>query len=774
MATGSEHKSKTVTIGNRIDNTIIWITVATVFLVPLTFGVFRVTATYSELKILTLHLMAMLIVILWSWRTVLWSYERKQTGSEIGSWDLVTWAGSNPARWAIVAVAITAVFQVASTLLSPLTIISFFGGDEARTGYNLYDSLSMLIIFFTIALRFRSRRQIGFLLWAVIASGTLAAIYGVTQHFGWAVLGYAGTADQGRVISSFGNTLNFGAFMVMTIPCTLAMVYHTRCDKTLWISPLTIALSIQLAGIWFTGGRGAYTGLLMGMIVFFMLGLYTLGAKRVARSATVFVVGIFFTIIIAALPSPHSGPSLERTLNRSFELQQIAGRPDYLKTSSTEIVGGLRGRLQIWDGSLEIARSWPAPGPESPATRLLRPVFGLGPDMFVYSYPLVGPPQPRLQSVDHVHNYPLQILMEQGYAGFILLVATAGLILIAASRTVQTAKRDPVQLQKWTVPLLALIPAVLGKMVEMQAGVNRISDLTTTFALAAGVIVLFELVNSGNVSSTRDPVNGSGSARSHRIIFGGTFIIAVVLTVSLITLFSSWDLRRLSASRSIAMTWDSEDQSIKASGWADGQAKAPERESFTHTLANSYLREAELAYDQGYTEPAIEYAKIARELLLEYENLDPFEWDVQMLLAKSVSRLVAWGELQYIDEMADRYQRTAEFYPMYPSIVGTAATALTSVDRHELAIYYADKAIEAEATTQPWSKAWYAKGRALFELGREEEAITALKIGTEKQPGWEGSLLCHQVLGQIYTVRGEEKLAEFHRSQGAGPILFKE
>ena len=769
LATGSEHKSKTVTIGNRIDDAIIWITVATVFLVPLTFSVFRVTATYSEPKILTLHLMATLIVILWSWRIVLRSSEREQTGSETGSWDLFTWAGSNPARWTIAAVAVMAVFQVASTLLSPLTIISFFGGDEARTGYNLYDSLSMLVIFFAIALRFRSRRQIGFLLWAVISSGTLAAIYGVTQHFGWELLGYS--ADQARVISSFGNTLNFGAFMVTTIPCTLAMVYHTRCDNKLWIAPLTIALGIQLAGIWFTGGRGAYIGLLMGMIVFFALGLYTLGARRVARSATVFVLGIVLASIISALPSPHDGPSLERTLNRTYELQQITGKTT---TASTEIVGGLKGRLQIWGGSFEIAKSWPVLGSESPAARLLRPVFGLGPDMLVYSYPLVGQPQPRLQSVDHVHNYPLQILMEQGYAGFILLAATAGLILISASRTVQTAKRDHEQLQKWTVPLLALIPAVLGKMVEMQAGVNRISDLTTTFALIAGIIILYELVNSGNVSSKKDPADGSDNALSHRITFGGTFIIAVVLTVSLITLFSSWDLRRLSASRSIATTWDSADQSIKASGWAAGQAKAPERESFTHTLANSYLREAELAYDQGYTESAIEYVKIARDLLLEYENLDPFEWDVQMLLAKTVSRLVAWGELQYSDEMANRYQRTAEFYPMYPSIVGTAATALTSVDKHELAIYYADKAIEMEATTQPWSKAWYAKGRALFELGREEEAIAVLKIGTEKQPGWEGSLLCHQVLGQIYHLRGEDDLAEFHRSQGAGPILFKE
>jgi hypothetical protein len=74
----------------------------------------------------------------------------------------------------------------------------------------------------------------------------------------------------------------------------------------------------------------------------------------------------------------------------------------------------------------------------------------------------------------------------------------------------------------------------------------------------------------------------------------------------------------------------------------------------------------------------------------------------------------------------------------------------------------------------PRTKASYAKGRALFELGREEETIAFLKIDTGKQPEWEGSLLSHQVLGQIYRLRRENELAEFHKFQGTGPILFKE
>ena len=130
--------------------------------------------------------------------------------------------------------------------------------------------------------------------------------------------------------------------------------------------------------------------------------------------------------------------------------------------------------------------------------------------------------------------------------------------------------------------------------------------------------------------------------------------------------------------------------------------------------------------------------------------------------------------LEYAQELADRSRRIVELYPSYPTLVGTAATAMTSVGLHELAIEYADRVIAVEETTQPWSKAWYAKGRALFELGREDEAITALITATEKQPGAEGALLAHQVLAEIYRIRGETELSEYHKEQGAGAITFEE
>jgi tetratricopeptide (TPR) repeat protein len=61
------------------------------------------------------------------------------------------------------------------------------------------------------------------------------------------------------------------------------------------------------------------------------------------------------------------------------------------------------------------------------------------------------------------------------------------------------------------------------------------------------------------------------------------------------------------------------------------------------------------------------------------------------------------------------------------------SVVMASLGNHERAIQYAEQAIATEATTKPWAKAWYAKGRSLFELGREEEAIEALMTANRKR-----------------------------------------
>ena len=159
-----------------------------------------------------------------------------------------------------------------------------------------------------------------------------------------------------------------------------------------------------------------------------------------------------------------------------------------------------------------------------------------------------------------------------------------------------------------------------------------------------------------------------------------------------------------------------------------------------------------------------------RDMLLVYERRDPLELDVQIGLSKTTSTLAEWGYNEYLDELIYRGQKLATIAPAYPTLLGTSATAMSSVGLHKLALEYAEMAISTEEKTKPWSKAWYAKGRSLFELGQEEEAILALTTATEKEPGTEGAILAHKILGGIYYERGDHDLSELHIKLGNADI----
>ena len=750
-----------------------WITLGALFIIPLIFSYFKIVAVFTELKLITLHLAAGLIAMLWLWQSVFRRTETRGRQDNQVNWDLLRWAGRNPVRWALISAVVWVFAQIASTLLSPLPIISFFGGDEARSGYNLYDSLSLFVLFLSVALRFRSRRSLELLAYTLIASGTIAAAYGIAQHFGWDPIGE--NAGRTRVIASFGNTLNFGAYMVMTIPATLAMVYRDRKRRGVWLALIVGALGLQLSGLWFSGGRGPFVAAAASLGTFFIIAA-TLGSYRaVAKSAVVLAFSGIIAAVIISLPSPQGDIGLQRALS--------IGSPLGSGGTSTDIVGGLAGRLNIWESTLKLATRWDVPVQEPVVNSMLRPAFGFGQDMFVYSFRFASKPQTQLAQLDNTHNYELQILMEQGFVGLLGFAGLAGLLAVAVFAIVRRLRSAGRNIDLTGVLLLALLPAMIGKMVELQTGVPRVSDLAMNFALFGAAIALYELVSrqleaddEANAPSEKPATDGSPLAltASNQLVLGSTLLAAVLATAVLLTVFVGWDMRRLSASVALAAKHDSPSLDERARAWASAQEQAPERESFTHNLADQYFKVAKEQRGLGNENESMRLILIGRDLLIEYEKRDPFEWDAQIGLSKMAATLTEWGNLEYTRELTDRSRRIVELYPSYPTLVGTAATAMTSVGLHELAIEYADRAIAVEETTQPWSKAWYAKGRSLYELGQEEEAIATLLTATEKQPGAEGALLAHQVLSEIYRIRGEDELSEIHKAKGKGEITFQE
>jgi len=752
-----------------IDNAIVWITIFALFGIPLLFSYFDITAVFNELKLIALHLTAGLITILWFCQILLRQISPTTNSNNGLNRDLKAWLGRNPARWALAGACVWVFAQLASTLLSPLPVISFFGGDETRSGYNLYDSLSLTVIFLSVAFRFRTIYTLKLLVYTLVITGTITAIYGVAQHFGWDPIG--GNLAL-RVQASFGNTLNFGGYMAMSIPATLALVHIKR--NSMWMPSfliIAVVLSMQLAGIWFAGGRGPFVACAISITTLFIFTILIGSNRETFRTLKLLALSSIISAFIIALPSPKGDLGLER-------ITGIVNQFNEPISTSTNIEGGLAGRFNIWSSSLKLATGWEVPIEEPILNSMLRPLFGLGPDMYVYSYPLVGQPSSWLRLVDHTHNYQLQVLMEQGFIGLIGFTALIIFLTISVFAIVKRYRNQKSSFDVTGIIILALLPAMIGKIFELQTGVARASDLAMTLGLFGAVIAIYEFLNQQTDEGQNESINQQNLSstsilsKKRRITLGTSALTIVTVTALIGFVFISWDIRRLSASLIISGGHDNSNLTVRAKAWDDAQAIAPERSSITFNLFEAYLKAAKEQYNLGNTNEAMRLLMVGRDMLLAYEQRDPLELDIQIGLSKTTSTLAEWGHYEYLDELTYRTQKLASIAPAYPTLLGTAATAMSSVGLHKLAIEYAEKAIATEEKTKPWSKAWYAKGRSLYELGQEEEAIFALRTATEKEPGTEGAILSHQVLGEIYRVRGNVELSELHITLGNADITI--
>ena len=751
-----------------IDSAIIWITLGTLFAVPIIFNYFHVVSVFSELKLVTLHLGAALISILWLWELTHKSqFSISLTKQQIG-WGLLGKINKHPIQWVLTGAVIWFSTLTISTLLSPLSSISFFGLDDNRSGYNLYDYISLFIICFSVAFRFRSITTLKLFTYTLVSSGTVAAAYGIGQHFDWDPIG--GNIGMNRVQASFGNPLNFGAYLVMTIPATLASAHFATKQKNIWVSLTIMSLGLQLAGLWFSGARGPYIATLAALITFFLIAAVIGHIKTIIRPTLVLILAGLVATAIITLPS--SGNNLD-----SIGIQRILSIEDQLTgagENTNEVLGGLDGRFNIWDSTLELAKHWQVPVEESAVTTFLRPIFGLGPDMFIYSFPIVEKPRTGLQVVDHTHNYGLQILMEQGFLGLIGFLIFVISLAVTAFVIVKQLRSSDYYLSVSRVFALSLLPAMAGKMIETQTGVARVSDLTLMFALFGAVIALYGVINRRQLTNNKLVTIVRKSPHSTFSVSG--ILVLVFAAIAIVSVFIGWDIRRLSASRTNAIGFSATLPATEIQALADAQSRAPERPSFTNKLFTEYFHAAVYHRDNGDETEATQLMLNARELLLESEKYDPFKRDTQINLLQTDVALIQWGYLEYTQQAVDRAQKIIEQYPAYPYFISMIATNMTLIGMHDLAIQYAEDAINLERVTKPWTKAWYAKGRALYQLGRLDESIFALNTAIKKRPGSEGAIYAHKILAHIYLERGEPgdiDLSRFHKQKGNEPITEK-
>jgi len=260
---------------------------------------------------------------------------------------------------------------------------------------------------------------------AVVIGAVLVSGCGVYQNF----FGEQDTTWQdtemfeeisGRVVSTFENPNVLGEYLIMVIPLLLAFAVVSKKRLTGFASLLMFALGC--ACLIYTWSRGAWLGMILAMLVFFLV--YTRKTMAVCLAA-------LFLIPFLPLVLP------ETILTRFTSIGDLGD-------SSTSY------RVSIWVASMKVIENHPFAG------------IGIGTGAFSKVYPLYS--LSGIEKAPHSHNLFLQTAIEIGIPGLLVLL---GVIFIFAQNSFSFFKKCKNGVMKeGKIISLALFAGIMGVLLQ--------------------------------------------------------------------------------------------------------------------------------------------------------------------------------------------------------------------------------------------------------------------------------------------------------------------
>ncbi len=343
-------------------------------------------------------------------------------------------------------------------------LLTLFGGIVSVSKGSLRPALMFCCFltgyFLTVNL-LRTREWVERAMTSLVLSTAGAALIGVYQQ----VTGDVSTVWQdetmfsdigGRVVSTFGNPNVFGEFLILTIPLLFAFFLRAKGKGAKFASLLPVGLSC--VALLYTWSRGAWIGLVAGVLVFFLL--YS------RRALPVLAAG--------AVALPFAIPFLPASvLNR-------IGSIGNLSDSSTAY------RVYIWQAAARMFTDHAAGG------------VGVGEAAFAAVYP--GYALAGIESAPHSHNLYLQIGIELGLPALLIFL----IFLVLLTRGALTLSKSEDKNERAAVlGALAGIAAVLTQGMTDYVWYNY--RVFFAFWLVCG---LTSAMAKNGVSPPDDPLSG--------------------------------------------------------------------------------------------------------------------------------------------------------------------------------------------------------------------------------------------------------------------------
>ena len=245
-----------------------------------------------------------------------------------------------------------------------------------------------------------------------------------------------------RVASVWGDPNALGAFLALGFIASVALLFLRRCGERHWFLLIlaVVAALCALAGIWFSGSRGAILDLVVGLAIF-SVGIWAPrrgthtggGAPSTTRKATVAVIVLLAIISMMGQKSP-SASQAPLPATTSVVSSAPSGWKSVFSRSDT-----IRERVYYAQTGWRIFST--------------SPIVGAGPGAVDLLYARYKPVEARESK--YLHNYVLQIGAEYGLVGLTLALLGFAALSISALRLLRRGGVTEIAIVAMTAMLLA-------------------------------------------------------------------------------------------------------------------------------------------------------------------------------------------------------------------------------------------------------------------------------------------------------------------------------
>ena len=609
-------------------------------------------------------------------------------------------------------------FYVLSTLFSVSPSSSLWGAPSRIQG--TYTMLAYLGFFLIVAWHVRTSDQINRIVWAIILTGSLVSLLGISEWLGWSPWLPEEAPEPSRIRATVGNPVMLGTYLVLTSALLLGKLtqfwasIRERLDReiTLKLAGFSALLFVQLAALFLTQSRGAWLGFI-AVIIVFSVALFI----KNRRWRMLGLTGVLLVLGAVALIALSRPTSLLGSLSDAPYLSRLADAP---------VSRPVETRTAIWEATTGLIIDHPEVPSEGDPWNPIRPLVGYGLETLRLAFWSVYPTElrhlqlesSRIGRIDRAHNLVLDLQVTVGLLGLLAFVSLVSMFFLQGGRLLKGTR--------WRVdqPFVAvLLAAVAGYLVTQLVGVNDQGDQLVFWTLLTLLIAMNRRASKmEGADPSSQTLSGGREEPAIRVISGrlvGYVAVAVALSGVVFSVNVNGNLVLADMRTSDGIDHFNESRWLDAASAFEGALGSPPLQARNNWhLAVAYSFQSLEVTDEAVQERLL---KLARAL-------EPADGDYHFRAGLTYGHWALTLDPAKYEEATQAFAEAVAVSPHEVDIYNQWAGFEVRRQKSDKAIELLHSSLEVDPR---WAPTYYQLSTVYRALGREEEAEAAFRRSVE-------------------------------------------